>query len=90
MAERLGREVVAFVQGLRGEEVFKAPGVAETLDWSRALVALNRDVLDEELVDSTMGALLKYQDDMELIRGERARALLKDVKEELASAPGSA
>jgi len=90
VAERLAREVVAFIQGLRGEDVFKAPGVAETLDWSRALVALNSEVLDDELVDATIGAVLKYQDDMELIRGDRAQALLKDVKEVVAAAPGSA
>ncbi|MGI9037497.1 MAG: AAA family ATPase, partial [Gemmatimonadota bacterium] len=67
--ERLARQVVSFVQRLRDLDLFKAPGVAETLDWSRALIALDRQVLDDPTVDETLGTLLKYRDDVELVRG---------------------
>ena len=75
-AERLAREVVGFVQRLRSKDLFKIPGVAETLDWTQALVALDRTTLDPETVDATLGVLLKYQDDIARIRGPEARALL--------------
>ena len=78
--ERLSREVVAFVQKLRGMELFKAPGVAETLDWSRALVELDRIVLDPEAVDATLGALLKYQDDIARVQGSEAARLLIELR----------
>ena len=67
-SERLAREVVAFVQELRREELFKRPGVAETLDWIGALLALDQETLSDEIVGDTLGVLLKYQDDVELVR----------------------
>jgi MoxR-like ATPase len=75
-ADRLAREVVGFVQRLRAKDLFKAPGVAETLDWTQALVALDRTSLDATTADATLGILLKYQDDIARIRGPEARALL--------------
>jgi MoxR-like ATPase len=75
-AERLAREVVGFVQGLRARDLFKIPGVAETLDWTQALLALDRQALDPGTVDATLGILLKYQDDIARIRGAEAAALL--------------
>jgi MoxR-like ATPase len=77
-AERLSREVVAFVQRLRGEDLFKLPGVTETLDWAQALGALDRDALDEETVDATLGVLLKYQDDIARVRGAQAGTILRE------------
>ncbi len=75
-AEHLSRQVVEFVQALRREDLYKRPGVAETLDWVHALVSLDRHVLTVETVESTLGALLKYQDDIERVRaGFIARAL---------------
>ena len=65
--ERLRRQVVAFVQALREEELYKRPGVAETLDWVRALVSLDHERLDAEAVSATLGVLLKYQDDVEQV-----------------------
>ena len=62
---------MAFVQALREKDLFKRPGVTETIDWLQALVALDRRALDPETVDSTLGALLKYQDDIGRIRGRR-------------------
>lgn len=78
-AEQLVRQVVDFVQRLRGEELFKAPGVAESLDWTNALIALNETVLSPATVDATLGIVLKYQDDIEKIRGDRVSALLEPV-----------
>jgi MoxR-like ATPase len=72
----LSAAIVAFVQGLRATELYKAPGVAETLDWARALLALDRDALDAETVELTLGVLLKGQDDLLAVRGERVHALL--------------
>ena len=65
----LSKEVVAFVQRLRRMDLFKAPGIAETLDWSRALTALDAMTLDPATVDATLGALLKYQEDIQRVRG---------------------
>ncbi|NOT40745.1 MAG: MoxR family ATPase [Alphaproteobacteria bacterium] len=74
IGERLSREVVAFVQGLRKGDLFKMPGVAETLDWAQALIALDTVSLSPETVQSTLGVLLKYQDDLAKIRdGELGR-----------------
>lgn len=73
---RLAQEVVRFVQALREEDVYKAPGVAETLDWMAALDALDRTALDEETVRDTLGALLKYQDDIAFVREHRIATLL--------------
>jgi len=86
-SERLSRQVVAFVQKLREISLFKAPGVAESIDWTRALMALDRSVLDPETVSDTLGVLLKYQDDLERLRGERSAALVAEVERELAAAP---
>jgi MoxR-like ATPase len=81
--QRLSREVVAFVQRLRGMDLFKAPGVAETIDWSRALVELDQIALDAEVVDNTLGALLKYQDDIARVRGSEAARILEDLRAKL-------
>jgi MoxR-like ATPase len=85
--ERLSRQVVAFVQKLRDTALFKAPGVAESLDWTRALMVLDRTVLDADTVNDTLGVLLKYQDDVERMRGEESARVLEDVERELAAAP---
>lgn len=81
------RQVVAFVQRLRTVELFKIPGVAESIDWTRALMTLGTDELDQEIVDDTLGVLLKYQDDLGRIRGPEAHAALADAQRELAAAP---
>jgi MoxR-like ATPase len=73
---RLADQVTAFVQELRTAQLYKSAGVSETLDWAAALVALNRDSLDADTVDETLGILLKNQEDIELVRGERAQAML--------------
>jgi len=85
-AEKLSREVVAFVQRLRKMDLFKLPGVAETIDWSRALVALDKMTLDPQTVNDTLGTLLKYQDDIARVRGSEAERLLAEVRAELAAA----
>jgi MoxR-like ATPase len=82
---KLSRQVVGFVQKLRGMELFKPPGVAESIDWARALVALNQLVLDPATINDTLGALLKYQDDIARIRGGEAARLLAQVDAELAT-----
>ena len=79
--EELAAQVVGFVQRLRGEELFKLPGVAETIDWAAALVHLNSHELTPGVVDETLGVLLKYQDDIAKIRGAEAARLVGDVKE---------
>jgi MoxR-like ATPase len=75
----LARQVTGFIQALRGEELYKLPGVAETLDWTAALVALDRTALDPALVDETLGVILKYQDDVRKVRGEVARRVVDRV-----------
>jgi len=77
--ERLSQQVVLFVQELRRMELFKLPGVAETLDWTSALLALDARELSAELVDDTLGAILKYQDDIAQVRGNGLKALLQKV-----------
>jgi MoxR-like ATPase len=79
-AEKLSFQVVAFVQRLRQMDLFKMPGVAETIDWCAALAHLDATELDPERVDETLGVLLKYQDDIARIRGERAAALVAEAK----------
>ncbi len=74
--DRLARQVTAFIQELRQADLYKVPGVAETLDWTAALVALDAEALDPALVDDTLGAMLKYQDDVAQVRGEVARHIL--------------
>ncbi len=84
--ERLSREVVAVVQELRTRDLFKLPGVAETLDWTGALMQLDKLTLDPETVDNTLGVLLKYQDDIAKIQGTEAAQMLDKLKAELAAA----
>jgi MoxR-like ATPase len=72
----LSREVVAFVQRLRGEDLFKKPGVAETIDWAKCLVALDAIELSPQVIADTLGALLKYQDDIARLEGSEAKRLL--------------
>lgn len=85
-AEKLSREVVGFVQKLRGMDLFKLPGVAETIDWMRALTELDRIALDPDTINDTLGVLLKYQDDIARIHGSEAARILDEVKAELAAA----
>ena len=85
-AERLSREVVGFVQELRRTDLFKLPGIAETIDWATALTELDKLSLDPETVNDTLGALLKYQDDIARIQGSEAARLLDTVNAELAAA----
>ena len=82
----LSRQVVGFVQKLRKVELFKLPGIAETIDWTQALIELNQVALDPKAVDDTLGVLLKYQDDIAKIRGSEAAMLLDQVKSELVAA----
>ncbi len=78
--ERLAREVAGFVQELRRADLYKLPGIAETLDWAAALVALDRTALDPAVVGDTLGILLKYQDDVEKVAGEAAEEMLARVR----------
>ena len=81
--EALSREVVAFVQSLREIELFKAPGVAETIDWAQALTQLDVLVLSPDVVNDTLGSLLKYQDDIARIRGSEAAKVIEQIKREV-------
>ncbi|WP_315919679.1 MoxR family ATPase [Mesorhizobium sp. SP-1A] len=83
---RLSAEVVAFIQKLRQIDLFKAPGVAETIDWAGALTELDKVALDPETVSDTIGVLLKYQDDIARIEEGEGRRILGEVKAELAAA----
>jgi MoxR-like ATPase len=82
---RLSREVVLFVQHLRKMDLFKLPGIAETIDWTQALTQLDAIALDPDTINDTVGALLKYQDDIAKIRGSQAAHLLEQVKAEIAA-----
>lgn len=84
LVDRLGREVVAFVQALREMDLYKVPGVAETIDWSRALTALDTLSLDPGVVRDTLGAVLKYQEDLERMDLEEIEALIARVNAEVA------
>ena len=77
---QLARQITGFIQELREMDLYKLPGVAETLDWTTALVALDQTALDPVIVDETLGAVLKYQDDVEKVKGEQARLILERVK----------
>ena len=79
----LSRQVVAFVQKLRDMDLFKQPGVAETIDWANALTQLDCLVLDPDTINNTLGTLLKYQDDIEKIRGSEASRILAEIKGEI-------
>ncbi|WP_092646049.1 AAA family ATPase [Jannaschia faecimaris] len=83
-AEALSREVVAFVQKLRTEDLFKKPGVAETIDWAKCLLALDMMELSPEVISDTLGALLKYQDDIQKLQGSEAKRILDEVRAEVA------
>ncbi|MGV8936816.1 MAG: AAA family ATPase [Allorhizobium sp.] len=82
----LSRQIVAYVQKLRGVDLFKNPGVAETIDWATALTELDRLALDPETISDTLGTLLKYQDDIARIQGGEGQKLLSEVKAELLAA----
>jgi len=79
-SEKLSAEVVAFVQALRKQDLFKVPGVAETLDWATALVELDAVALDPKEVTDTLGVLLKYQDDIQKMQGSEIKAILDEIK----------
>jgi MoxR-like ATPase len=83
---RLSQEVVHFVQALRKEDLFKSPGVAETLDWATALTELDAVALDPQTVSDTLGVLLKYQDDIARIEGSKAKELIDQVRAEMRAA----
>ena len=84
-SEKLSLEVIGFVQRLREMDLFKIPGVAETIDWAHALTQLDCSSLDPKLLNDTLGALLKYQDDIVKIQGSEASQILEEIKVELAS-----
>ena len=85
--EKLSREVVEFVQKLRKMDLFKLPGIAESIDWAEALMQLDVLELTPEAINDTLGVLLKYQDDIARIQGSEAAKLLEMVKSEIAAAP---
>jgi MoxR-like ATPase len=85
-SDRLAREIVAFVQALRKQELFKAPGVAETLDWTSALIALGADRLETDTVADTLGVLLKYQDDIARLDPKTVAGLIKQSQIDLKAA----
>jgi MoxR-like ATPase len=85
VAEKLSAQIVAFVQRLRGEDLFKLPGVAETIDWAAALAHLNQHELMPDAVDETLGVLLKYQDDIAKIKGAEAARLLSEAQASVAA-----
>jgi MoxR-like ATPase len=84
--EALRREAVGFVQKLREADLFKLPGIAETIDWAQALTELDALILDPDTINDTLGALLKYQDDIAKIRGSQAAELLQQVHREMSEA----
>ncbi|GAB4577920.1 MAG: MoxR family ATPase [Anaerolineales bacterium] len=77
---QLSRQITAFIQELRRTDLYKIPGVAETLDWTTALLALDQKALDPAIVEETLGVILKYQDDVDKIKGENVKAILDRVK----------
>jgi MoxR-like ATPase len=86
IGRKLSEEIVLFVQALRKQDLFKSPGVAETLDWAGALTELDAVALDPATVADTLGVLLKYQDDIARIEGTKAQELLNEVRSELRAA----
>ena len=76
-SRELAQQAVGFVQSLRKEDLFKRPGVSETLDWINSLVAMNQQQISEAVLEDTLGALLKYRDDLEMARDGDAARLLK-------------
>ena len=85
-AERLTRKIIAFVNSLRGLDLYKSPGVAESIVWAEALSVLNAIELEAGTIDATLGTLLKYQDDIARVQGSEAAQLLSEVKAGIASA----
>lgn len=83
--EALSRQIVAFVQSLRTMDLYKLPGVSETIEWTRALLALDAVVLDPETVNNTLGVLLKYQDDIARVQGSEAARLIEQVRQAVAA-----
>ena len=86
IGKKLSQEIVGFVQALRKQDLFKAPGVAETLDWATALSELDMVALDPATVSDTLGALLKYQDDIARIQGSAAKELIDQVRADMRAA----
>ncbi|MEJ6388198.1 AAA family ATPase [Gymnodinialimonas ulvae] len=84
-ADQLSREIVAFVQRLRTEDLFKRPGVAETLDWAKCLLALDVIELSPDVIADTLGAILKYQDDIQKLQGSEAKRILDDLRSDALS-----
>ena len=80
----LSREIVNFIKKLRNADLFKPPGIAESIDWANALVQLDCSSLESDFIDNTLGTLLKYQDDIKKIQGSEAYRILNEVKTELA------
>jgi MoxR-like ATPase len=83
--EALSRQIVAFVQSLRQMDLYKLPGVSETIEWTRALLALDAVVLEPETVNNTLGVLLKYQDDIAKVQGSEAARLIEQVRQTVAT-----
>ena len=91
IADALAAQIVVFIQALRGVDLFKRPGIAETIEWTRALLQLDAIVLDPETVNNTLGVLLKYQDDIAKVQGSEAARLIEEVRAALGpQAPGNA
>ena len=86
ISKKLSEQVVGFVQALRKQDLFKSPGVAETLDWATALSELDAVALDPATVSDTLGVLLKYQDDIARLEGGKVKELLDQVQAELRAA----
>ena len=86
ISKKLSEQVVGFVQRLRKQELFKSPGVAETLDWAAALSELDVVALDPATVSDTLGVLLKYQDDIAKLEGSKVKELLEEVRSDLRAA----
>ena len=80
--QKLAAEIVAFVQKLRAIELYKLPGIAETIEWTRALMELDALVLDPETINHTLGVLLKYQDDIAKVQGSEVARLLMQLRNE--------
>ena len=78
--ERLAAQAAAFVRGLRDLDLAKPPGVAETIDWTQALAALGQEELDATLVEETLGSVLKYYEDLELVRDDTLASLLEEAR----------
>ena len=82
--ETLGRQITAFIQRLRSEDLFKRPGVAETIDWAKCLLALDTTALSPEVIADTIGAVLKYQDDIQRLEESGLKRLLDESSKALA------